>query len=320
MTDVPNPLPEPERPLDRLVRARLDADAQDVDAEALLARVRARLAENSPTPAAPARPARRRRWGLLVPVAAAASVMAAFFLMRPGEDIQASPARMIEEAKKTHSQGLDRCYRVRFDLAPEISKRYPFLAPSNEETLWTRGDQFWVAPSFTGRGAWGRDARDRVWVVPVPRVGVVFEPAELPPALDEVLKVRSLQLPTLLDDVLNNCDLEFLPAEPDTPPNVRRIRATPKADAPAGTLKRAVIEVEQQAHVVRRLVLERVVAGADLVTVTFTLTETRTLDAGVYEVSAHVADDAALHVDDAKDVRLRILLKHGLRSLFKKAS
>ena len=70
-----DPFPHPERPIDRIVRARLDAAGENVDADKLLDALHQRLAEDSLSPTR-----RRRRWLLTAAGALAASILLVMFL------------------------------------------------------------------------------------------------------------------------------------------------------------------------------------------------------------------------------------------------
>ena len=286
MTANDDPLPQSDKPLDKLVRAQLEAEGAGVDAKAMLDRAQNRLLQEAAAPAK-ANP-RWKRWAVFAPFAVAASLLIAFFLLRPGEEVQASPREMVEKAQNAHSAEVDRCYHVRFELSAEMQKRLHWLPPVREETLWTRGDRFWIEPAFGNTGAWGRDEHNRVWLTPNDVEGMVFPAGELPPLMAEFFAVRSLQFPKLLEAVLKDCDLSFLPNEADTPKNVKRIQALPRRDTASGILKKAVIEVEKETHTVRKLILDRRVRDVDIALVTFTFLETRSQDPGVYRIESYL--------------------------------
>src|SRR5262249_29424375 len=217
MTD---PFPNPDRPIDRSVRAKLDADARDADPERVLAGVRRRLAADTVSPVR-----RTRRWVFAAAGVLAASVLVAVLLLIPGGSVQASPREVVERAKAVHETPTDRCYEVTVHFPDDLRERYPKLAANRKSRLWTRGDRYFVELP-DGRGSWGRDEAGRVWIAPTASAGARFDADEVPGILREFFEVRTVQLPRLLDELLSDWDLAWTTADPGRSRGDRKIVAT----------------------------------------------------------------------------------------------
>src|SRR5262249_47606291 len=144
----------------------------------------------------------------------------------------ASAEALVREAREVHHLPIDRCYLVQSVPEPgSVLARYPRLAQPRETRLWTRGDRFYLRSTDPERKwIWGRDEAGRIWFsLGQQKMGARFEPAEVPTEVAIICDVLSMQVETLLDEVLHNFDLEREPSETSGPSATYRIRATPKA-------------------------------------------------------------------------------------------
>lgn len=289
--------PRPDDPLDALVRAQLEAVAGTVDSAPLLEAVCVRLDPPQPVlPVLPRRTTWKQRLRVLMPVVLAASLLLGLFLVQPGSEAQAAAAQVVAQARDVHAAAVDRCYLLESELAPELRQRFPTLRSGSRARLWTRGDRFWVQSIGADRACWGRDEKDRVWMAPTPNAGMRFDADEMVPrSLHELLQVRSVQLPTLLDEVLRECVLTDLKPGLGTPPGVRIIEAHPTHEQSSPHLTSARIEVDATTHVVRKLVLHRRLLGNELGTVTLTLVETRPQKEDAYRLEGHLRPGAPIY-------------------------
>jgi hypothetical protein len=282
--------------LESLVRAHLDRRAESVDPRPLFARVQASLGR---------RPRAARRWAW--PMAAAAAVMAAFLLWQGRAPAQASAARLVEEARKAHHLPLDRCYLV--ELRPEsglLDEAAPAQPPRTTH-LWTRGDRFWVeavGPRLTV--SWGRDDKGRVWMAFGPRRAVRVEPDEVPRWLAVHCDTLTLRPETLLNEVLAHFELTREASAGDAATQV--VRATRKFPHPFASLRSAVLEIDAETKVIRRLTLERMRQGRLVATVTYTLAETRVLDDGKYELEGHLVEPYEVYTREYRPERRQVYL------------
>ncbi len=276
-----------EPDVDALVRGHLAREAGKVDAAALLAGVRARLADRPP------RQGRAPRghlwWGLAAAAAVAAVLFGGQFLAPPAA--QASPESLVRGARQAHGLPVDRCYLVQAEAAPDGPlTRFPQLFQTRQTRLWTRGDRFWVESTNPERQwAWGRDEQGNLWVADGRRLGVRYERDEVPELVGLACEVCGLRAETLLDEVLAGCDLR---PEPGGVAGTQRIHAEPRPGQAGAGLRAAVLDIDEQSRVLRRLELQRTRRGQLLATVTFTLAETRAQDPARYQLEGHLDAEA----------------------------
>jgi hypothetical protein len=289
---------EPEHPIDALVRAHLLRHAEGVDAAAILARVRP--AERK----APAAPRARRTFLRTVvwSAATAAAVVVAFLGGRYFGPGRASAETLVREARQAHALPVDRCYLVQIVPEPgSVLARFPRLAQPRETRLWTRGDRFFLESTGEGRRGlwnlaprhwtWGRDEARRVWLALDRTQGIRFdadEPDDVPRAVALACDVCSMRPEVLLDEVLAHFDLKRDSGEGSV--GTHRIVAELKAGTAPTWLRSAVLEIDAESRVLRRLVLHRLRNGQPLATVTFTLVDSRPQEDALYTLEGHLDD------------------------------
>src|SRR5262249_26222434 len=104
MPALPDDLfPRPRRPLDVLVRAKLERDAAGADVDRMMGRAFGRTLQP-------------RRWLVGLPAAIAAALILGLFAIQPAGQVRASPAQVVAQAQEVHSTG-DRCYTLLTDIA-----------------------------------------------------------------------------------------------------------------------------------------------------------------------------------------------------------
>jgi len=239
--------PTPDGPLDKLVRRTLDADADAAAAADVWGKAKAR----KPGVA-------WFGWAMRGLVAAAA--LGGVLVLWPGGEALASPAEIVARARDVHAAGGAREYMLTAEPPAGLARRFPKVDFGHEVSVWTRGDRFRVDPA-PGGGVWGQDEAGNVWMAPTAKAGVWFRGDEIPPAFMEVLAVRRVHLPAILDEVLAKCEIE---RGPDDGPAV-----TLEARG-EGSLRRAELVIGP-GDVVRRMTLvRRLPAGAE-VTITLEL-------------------------------------------------
>jgi hypothetical protein len=297
-----------DRVIDALVRAHLRREADAVDASAILKAVRGARATRSPGGRAALRASRLALYAL----AAAVSVLVAFLGGRHFGPGQASAETLVREARQAHALPLDRCYLVQIVPDPEgLLARHPWLSQARENRLWTRGDRFWVeSTNPERRWAWGRDDQRGVWLAPGRSRGARFERDEVPERLNAVCDVCGMRVETLLDEVL--AGFQLTRERPDSaagPAATYRVRAEPKPGGGSPFLRSAVLEVDAETRVLRRLVLERTRRGQPLATVTFTLVETGTQSDLSYQLEGHLDPDAPVYSTTNTPPRRALLLR-----------
>ncbi len=224
----------------------------------------------------------------LVGAALAASVlMGAPVILFESRPARAGAELLLRRAQDAHRLPVDRCYRVQWESQPGLET----VSSPSETYLWTRGDRFWM--KIHGRRlACGRDERGGIWVARTRQVGIRFDPAEavVPKELAITCAVCTMQLETLLGDVLRDFDLKSESPRRDADGWVDTIRATLKPGREQASVKAALLEIDGQTHVVRRLVLDR-----NETTVTYTLVKTGKLDEDQYKLEGHLEPDARIY-------------------------
>ena len=276
--------------VDALVGAYLVKRAAQIDAEAGLARVKTAFDRAA---AVTRRPSRRyKRVGLAAGIAAALAL--AFLGGWHYGPIQASAMELVQEVKRVHSLPLERCYvvvsqRVGNDDGRPALERFP-----REVRVWTRGDGFWVEMYRAGTESafvWGRGEDGSLWAVLDAHRGVRVAAEQVPRSLALVADGLSLNLDTLLDDVLHNCDLE----EEGESKLTRVVRAHPRSARTRLWLGQVTLEIDAEARVLRRLIVERNRLGAPFAKITFTLVETRPASETSYQLEGWLAQPSHIY-------------------------
>lgn len=203
---------------------------------------------------------------------------------------QASAAAILRHALKAHAAVLDRCYRV--EIKREASSEGIGSSPATRESrLWTRGDRFWIETRFGERTvAWGREAGGAVWFSFSPELGVRMDPDEVREQLALACELRSLQIESLLRSVLADFDLRREPGGARS----QIIHAQLKAGRTHPLYRAALLEVDAESGVLRRVLMHRVLRGQSKV-VTFTLLETSLQGEGAYTLAGHLTPQAKVY-------------------------
>jgi hypothetical protein len=295
----------PEHEIDGLVRAHLERQAGAIDPNPLSARIWNTMERRA---AAPRKTfVRGLSWA-----AAAAALLLAFFGGSWIQPVRASPATIVREAQKAHLLPLDRCYLVETVRNPALPDELAPLASQWPTTrLWTRGDRFWIeSTNPRARWAWGRDEKGGIWMASGQGYGIRFDPDETPRWLSTTCDVFSMQMETLLDEVLRNFELLREPAPAAAGSASIAIRAEPRPGRPHPRIGGAVLEIDAETRVVRRLVLNRTRQDQAIATVTYTLVETAARDLNLYQIEGHLQTPFEIYSRDREpDRRIDLLVR-----------
>ncbi|HZZ78010.1 MAG TPA: redoxin domain-containing protein [Gemmataceae bacterium] len=264
--------------IDALVQAHLTKQAAQVDGAAGLARVQAVMRK----------PAVSRWRRLLRPILAgsiAAAIVLAFFGGRYLGPTSVSARELVAEVKRVHNQPLARCYLVEMKRQPESDEG----KSARQVRLWTRGDRFWIemrhsetSPPFV----WGRGDDGTLWAVLDANRGVRAPIDQTPKPLQRLADLYTLNVDTLLDELLRDCTIA---EEPSDGSLTRIVTAEPSTKRMRLWLEKATLEIDVEAKVLRRMVLERNILGGRQATVTFTLIETGPDSDADYRLEGHLA-------------------------------
>ena len=286
--------------VDALLNAYLVKRGAEVDAELGLASVKNALNQ--------AAPARRRTSRRFKRVAVAAGVAAALALAFLGgwhfSPIQASPMELVQEVKRVHNLPLERCYVVEIERVGSDESRMLFERIPHQVRVWTRGDRFRVEmyhPVTNSSFVWGRGEDGSLWAVLDAHRGIRVPSEQVPGKLAMVADALSLNVDTLLDDVLHNCVLVEEPQSSDSK-FTRVVHAQPRSARSRAWLGQVTLEIDVEARVLRRLIVDRNREGVPSEKVTFTLVETRPADDASYQLEGRL--EQPVHIYEGKLDRL----------------
>lgn len=295
--------------LDDLMRQHMEQRASALDVRRLRERIQDSLL-NEPTiameslPAAPAVQKRQfsSRWvRAITTLTVSALLFAAFLLGRFESTVEASPADLLRAAMETHAGPVERVYLVTVERAAFPA---PAFALPTEARVSVLGDRFRVEMNRGERRMlWGRDATGTVWMVTHFGRGLQIAPSEAGPGLEQLSDIYSLNLETLLDDVLAHCRLE----REDSSPSVHRIRANAVRPGRGGIVA-AEIEVDRETKAIRKLVIERNRPQRWGMKVTFRLTESQAADESQYAIEGHLPKNARVMTREFQNDRRREIL------------
>ncbi|MCE9531854.1 MAG: hypothetical protein K8T89_12125 [Planctomycetes bacterium] len=254
-----------ERDLDRMLGDHLDRQARGIDPAPLMDRIQKTMAaEDPPVPVvAPKRSYRWLRWSAGL-ATAACLVVAVLVFQKSDQPLRASPQALLQETQKTFHQPVYRCYLVEVQRETNLTdESNPFVAPQRRTVLWTRGDRFWMETTFPGmpgmpprRNFWGRDEQGTIWMTTfASREGALITPAETPRWLSVYSDLCSMQPDRLIAEVLRDFDLRREEATEGSPIHIITADLKPGRWHPA--LKGAVLELDSETKVLRRVVLQR---------------------------------------------------------------
>ena len=295
------PRPPADEHVDELVRAYLHQQGARTDPHAGLQRVRATLARE----AAPSRRsfAHRRSW--LAAAAVLLAVVGAGVYLGSGRAV-ASPEQLIRQARQAHALPVDRCYRVEWQVESDVlDQRHALWTAIRQTRLWTRVDRFALTSGVGNRlWHWGRDEERRLWLAFPANWGIRYEPNETPEALDLMCDVCSMQLDTLLGDVLADFDLHLDPAEP----GFFVVRAEPKPGRAHPTLRGAKLTIAADTMALQRIELSRKWRNRAMAQVVFTLIDSQTLPDEQYQLEGHLTPPYQIYSRNFEPQRRRQLL------------
>lgn len=303
-----DPATYPPDAVDQLLADHLDRQGKQVDVELMLQRIRATHAAESP-----AMPSRRSvrwaRWALGVAVAASLLVAVSFFW--PSEQpLRASPQALLHETQKTLQQPVYRCYLVEVQRESNLAdESNPFVSQAKQMRLWTRGDRFWIETSFPKmpnvRHYWGRDEQGTIWMTFGPREGVLIEASETPRWLTVYSDLCSMQPDRLIAEVLRDFELHREDGPAGSPVHIIKADLKPGRWHPG--LKGAILELDAETKVLRRVVLQRMAGEGVNLTTTYTLVETKNQDEIQYPLDGREGKREFYTASYKPDQRQRLL-------------
>jgi hypothetical protein len=296
-------------PVDRLVRAHLDAEAATVDADAIVRRLR-------PT-VEPARPAGWARFGWFASGLAIAASVALLLVVGGPNPKTASAAELLAAAQTTHATGRDRCYELTVEVETGAARLLDLPPIVRKSKIWTRGDQFYLETTPPNPKwpplVWGQDGTGRVWVAMSPKAGLLFEPDEINEPMATACDLMSLRTVALLRELLAGYDLARTDAgRAGEPVRVEANFRRGPVGGPPPKLREVLLELDPTTKEIRKAVLKRNVpapiAGFHAVTLTFVHVETADRPEADYTLAGHL--DPGANLFDRRDPHKKIRTQH----------
>jgi hypothetical protein len=300
------PFPEPEKGLDELVRAKLDAEASRIDATPLFSNILSRLEKENLAEI----PKPRRVWPKKLAFAMAIGSLAAVLFLSltfwpAGQEVMASPTEIVEAARSANPADSIRHYQMTLDLPPRAREMFPYLA-NGPRSIYTCGDQFVVEPGFGGKGAWGRDEQGRLWIAPTRDGAAIFDEKELPQSLRNVVTIHELQLDSLLEETLADFELNWSQT-PHKSDAFYSITATRKNRLRPFRVLSAELVIDKKTKVIQSLVLHRKAFGEETARLTFQLQPAESNAAVSFQLKDHLKESAPSYDHSRPVLRRRLI-------------
>jgi hypothetical protein len=281
--------------LERGIRAHLDREAAQVDASAMLNRVRAKATPQSLD---------RRAWLRWASVGAgatvAASVGAVLFFNPMNPPQLAAAEQLLEEAKTAHTQPTDRCYEVTSEWELPFLRRLQVSAVSKKFRVWTRGERFWVEPlGESVPYVMGQDSTGRIWFALNRKRGLIYEPTEVGEPLARLCELLSLRAVQTLSEILEQ--FTVLRKDRGQPGETIQIEAKirPSWLNRNPRFREISIELDPTTKLIQKAEFKRQINDEPAALLAFRLLESGTQPDAAYEVTGHL--DADAEVWDHKD-------------------
>ena len=234
-------------------------------------------------------------------IAAAILVLVALVAGRWENTALADASSLVRAAMVTHAEPIERVYVVEVQR-PEVL--IPDFAPPRDVHVMTQGDRFWVEMNRgEKRWMWGKAADDAMWLTLGPRRALRIERDEAGTALQNISEIYSLNLETLLDNVLQHCRVK--PSADSGPTHVMTASPVRRWQ---GRLREMTIEVDRETKVIRRLVIRRNTPQQGESTVTFTLVDSRVPDETLYRPEGHLIKPYRILTSDTNSDKRREIL------------
>lgn len=300
--------PVTDEQVEPLVRSYLEHEAGDIDVQANLASIAARMA-NAPADATDPRTNRRLlqhgavRWIARLAVAACLLVavgVGAYLAMSPEP---ASAYALVRDAQAAFNKPADRCYRVQTKVPRAWLNNSPFLDSGEETLVWTHGDRFRVTTLRDGQPqVWGQDAERRFWIVCDPDTGIRFERDEVPPNFARTRAYLGLDVRRLTTRLIEQFDLQIEQEGRADGKKIVVVRAKARQNRDPQPINVARLEIEAGSKVIRKMELTRIVNGVVKGSFTFTLIEMTSQPESIYQLEANIAPGAHIYgSDDANE-------------------
>ena len=209
---------------------------------------------------------------------------------------EVSAAALIAQSRRAHHYTIDQCYVVKVNRLTEQDRNGQFstlrrnvianLLVNRIDRLWTRGDRFFIESSNGDhRWVWGQDESGMAWLALNRHTGLQLEADEMPGWLSTICDLLSMRVDTLLGDVLRDFELSWEDS-PDS--SVRIVRATAKQASNPRWVQEAILEIDVESKILKRVIVKRGNAIHPVATVTYTLTAAESQPDESYSLVGHL--------------------------------
>lgn len=233
-------------------------------------------------------------------VAAAAMVVLVLLLLHSENRVQARATTVLRAARQEHIKPVERIYLVAVEWDQGWSEG--FASPQNVR-IFTQGDRFWVEMN---RGAkswkWGRNPEGAIWVTLGARRALIIEREEIGAPLQRIATFYSLELQSLLDNVLQTFQVDYISDSGAT--------HVISAKSRRGWIREITIEVDKETKAIRQLVVRRWSAQRGGSTAIFTLVDARAPNDSLYRLQGHLQEPFRLLSRHSQPQRRRTVLKN----------
>lgn len=240
----------------------------------------------------------RWRWNVGWLTLAASIMLIALFVVSRDTATIANAAPVIKAAMAAHAEAVERVYSVTVDRSDSGED----LGVSREITVNILADRFWLEISGFRDFSLGKEPDGSVWIAVGSRRGMRIESDEIGPLLRDMTELYSLQVETLLADVLRDHEIEkFIGSEA-----TYTIVATPKRFR--GRIREVSIELDKKTNAVTRLEFQRRISLRGYKTITFELIDSRPPDESQFSLAGQLAQPFRIFTRDMQpDRRLEVL-------------
>jgi hypothetical protein len=294
--------------IDSLVRSYLADDSRRVDTAANLRAVQERLAQAQDEDVISIRRQvfrKRVRWVMSIAAILLVGAGTAYLALDP---TPTSAYSIMSAASAAITPDSDRCYRIEIAARANRFKRHPILRNIDGSLVWTRGDRFRVTPDGPhGNLTMGQDDRRKFWVVCSDKVGLSYNPGEVPQLLGTVRNVLNLDVEKLTKQFLQHYSFEFEEPAPGDGSDTVVLRATANPGSPRLVIDSARLTIERRTNVIRKMELSRMADGEPLGTITFTLVSAEPQAASSYRLQDHLGPKAEILGRDQSEERAKAL-------------
>jgi len=289
--------------VDGLVRSALRAAAQTVDVNSIEAAIVARRSRTRRRSNIPRMPSLVKSLAAAAALVIVAAGVISYLLLPSNSALARS---IVSAAHAAQSGHVDRCYRVDWvELPRNWGRAGAYVQVGDQTTLWTRGDRIRLESIRNGQAILcGQDESQRLWRVVDSKVGLLFEPHEIPLSFREALAILNLDARSLTEDILHNYDLVVESSSSGHKTVLATLRDPARSKLRSSTVR---IEIEDSTNAIVRLEVVQQKRKAEVMRIHFTLVDEHRLDDAEYQLAGNLDPDAEVFAEDQARQRNKLL-------------